>query len=299
MVRPSARASDQRAANDSVPGRGLAHPSARSLLFTLLGEYVLPRHEPTWSSALVAGLAAVGVEEKTARQAIARTSSAGWLKSQRVGRQVAWDLTPAARELLEHGAERIYSFTAARSGWDGLWLLLRVNVPEERRELRSKLKTQLAWAGFGSLRPGLWLSPDVRRESEAGHIVDNLGLRGLATSFVVRLGAIGEESAMVDEAWDLEELAAAYAEFIGQFGSIKVRSGAKAFEVCTRLVHEWRLFPFMDPGLPERLLPSGWVGHKAADLFRSRRAQLRTQATEWFHSQADPPRGARLRADGQ
>ena len=39
-------------------------------------------------------------------------------------------------------------------------------MPEQRREVRHQLRTQLAWAGFGSLGGGLWISPHVEREAE-------------------------------------------------------------------------------------------------------------------------------------
>ncbi|MDN5856618.1 MAG: PaaX family transcriptional regulator, partial [Actinomycetia bacterium] len=52
--------------------------SARSLLLTVLGELVLPAGEPVWTSSLLYVLKGVGVEEQTARQAIARGAAAGW-----------------------------------------------------------------------------------------------------------------------------------------------------------------------------------------------------------------------------
>ena len=38
--------------------------------------------------------------------------------------------------------------------WDGRWLLLILRVPEQRRELRHQLTTQLAWAGLGRSATG-------------------------------------------------------------------------------------------------------------------------------------------------
>ncbi len=34
------------------------------------------------------------------------------------------------------------------------------------------------------------------------------------------------------------------------------------------LFHEWRKFPFRDPGLPLELLPARWCGHDAHQLFK-------------------------------
>src|SRR5262245_52510226 len=90
--------------------RGASHTSERSLLMTLLGEYVLPRDRPVWTSVLVSALALFGVEEKSARQSLARTGAEGWLEAERVGRRVRWALTPPGRRLLTEGAKRIYEF---------------------------------------------------------------------------------------------------------------------------------------------------------------------------------------------
>src|SRR5262245_28183810 len=90
--------------------REVSGGSASSLLTTVLGEFVLPLDRPVWTSTLVTALALFGVEEKAARQALARTAGEGWLRSDRVGRRVRWTLTKPARRLLAEGASRIYRF---------------------------------------------------------------------------------------------------------------------------------------------------------------------------------------------
>src|SRR3979490_3138790 len=104
--------------------REVSHASARSLLMTVLGEFVLPRDHPVWTSVLVDVLGILDVEEKSARQALARSSGEGWVVSERVGRRVRWSLTPPGRRLLTEGAERIYDFGTESPAWDGSWLML-------------------------------------------------------------------------------------------------------------------------------------------------------------------------------
>ena len=58
--------------------------SARSLLLTVLGEYVLPRVEPAWTSTLLHVLGGLGVEEKSTRQSLARMAADGWIVAERV-----------------------------------------------------------------------------------------------------------------------------------------------------------------------------------------------------------------------
>ncbi len=155
---------------------------------TIFGNNTLPRGGTVWTGAVVDALATLGVEEKTARQALARTAADGWLTRSRTGRRVRWTFTPAGHELFTRGAERIFSFGRAAPEWDGSWLVLFTSVPESRREVRHRLRTRLAWAGFGSPAPGVWLTPDPSREAEAKDVLGELGLDDQASSFVARYG---------------------------------------------------------------------------------------------------------------
>jgi phenylacetic acid degradation operon negative regulatory protein len=259
--------------------RELAGGSARSLLMTVLGEFALPVAEPVWTTTLVDVLAMLSVEEKSARQALARTAAEGWLESERVGRRVRWRLTPQGKRLLETGAARIYSFGADGADWDGQWLLVLVSVPESLRDLRHRLRTRLTWAGFGTPTPGVWISPRSDAEADARRILTELTLPTTAMSFVGRYGSLGEQADMVTAAWDLAELASRYESFIAEFADLVPDSADALLRAQTRLVHEWRRFPFLDPQLPRELLPAHWIGARAADLFADRHARWRDPAT--------------------
>ncbi|MDX3615967.1 PaaX family transcriptional regulator [Streptomyces europaeiscabiei] len=260
--------------------RELGDVSARSLLMTMLGEYVLPHGRPVWTSALVEALATFGVEEKSARQALARTAAEGWLASERVGRRVRWVLTPPGRRMLTEGAQRIYDFGSGERTWDGTWLMVLVSVPEAKRDLRHRVRTRLTWAGFGSPEPGVWITPRADRETEALGVLKELGLADDAMSFTAAYGAVGSEAAMVARAWDLSEVEDRYEAFIDEFTGLHPADGDSALHAQTMLVHEWRRFPFLDPRLPSKLLPAGWSGAKAAELFHGRHAEWGPAALE-------------------
>jgi phenylacetic acid degradation operon negative regulatory protein len=63
--------------------------SARGLLFTVLGEFVLPTGGAAPTSAFIEVLSRLGVEEKAARQALTRSGADGLLVSERQGRRRA------------------------------------------------------------------------------------------------------------------------------------------------------------------------------------------------------------------
>ncbi len=253
--------------------------SARGMLFTLLGEFVLPSAEGAWTSAVLAVFERLGVAEKATRQALMRTSNAGWLAAEKAGRRTRWLLTPAAKELLTEGARRIYSFGPADS-WDGRWVLVQVRIPESDRRARHVVRTRLAWAGFGSLGPGLWISPHASRESEVRQVLAEAGVAGDAHVFVARRTGLSDTREMVAAAWDLPEIGAEYDRFVAEFRAPVVPGDvlSRQFE----LVHAWRRFPALDPSLPRELLPSRWPGLKAAELFADRHRRWTDDAQrEW------------------
>ncbi|WP_019876760.1 PaaX family transcriptional regulator [Sporichthya polymorpha] len=242
--------------------------SARSLLLTVLGELVLPSKRPVWTSALLHVLAGLDVEEKSARQAIARTASDGWISSERDGRRVRWVLAPPGRRLLTEGAERIYSVGNRQRAWDGRWLVVMASVPESQRKLRHKLQTRLAWAGLGNPVGGMWVSPHPERAEEVRRIISDLGLEGSALSFVGPFGEIGSERSLVSRAWDLAQVGEHYEQFLAMVAADRSPApGDETLFAQVRLVHEWRRFPFLDPQLPDSLLPTKWIGHRAKAVF--------------------------------
>src|SRR5680860_122105 len=220
--------------------RGAGSTSARSLLLTCLGEFALPRREPVWTHTVVDALGVLGVEEKAARQALARTAAEGFLASDRVGRRTRWALTPAGVQLLEEGTERIYSFMRQQRRWDGRWLVLAVTMPETQRQLRHRLRTRLTWAGLGSPAPGLWVVPDAGQVDEVHAIVDDLGITGSAMSWTGATARIGEPRAVVEASWRLDEIESAYDEFVDRFSARPVDGDTEAFVAQVELVQAWR-----------------------------------------------------------
>ena len=259
--------------------------SARSLLLSILGEFVLPNGASTWTATLISALGLADVEERAARQAIARSASSGWLVNEKVGRQARWHLSTQATHVLSEGTQRIYGFGRTETAWDQRWLLLFLTVPETRRELRYRLKVQLGWAGFATTGTGVWVSPWAIREAEACRIIDQLGLGQNARTFVGPLGRLGEPRSLVSDTWDLATLSARYDEFVCRHRGPIPGTPAAAFAALTSLVHHWRRFPSLDPGLPQELLPDAWSGRAATAFFHQKHDELAPLALQWWQDQ--------------
>src|SRR5829696_8991685 len=92
--------------------------SAKALLLTILGEFVLPHGASVWTSTIVEGLGVLNVAERNARQAVARLSEQKILVSERHGKRTRWQLSEAGTRLLTAGTERIYGFGDDGAAWD-------------------------------------------------------------------------------------------------------------------------------------------------------------------------------------
>jgi phenylacetic acid degradation operon negative regulatory protein len=64
-----------------------------------------------------------------------------------------------------------------------------------------------------------------------------------------------------------------------------------AFHEKTRLVHEFRKFLFIDPGLPAEVLPARWAGTEARGLFSAAYFLLAEPALRFFEAQYRPAPG--------
>jgi phenylacetic acid degradation operon negative regulatory protein len=264
---------------------GLGSRSARSFLLTVLGELVLPSGRPVWTGTLLEALSLLGVDPRAARQAVNRAATKGLLTAERVGRRTRWQLTKQAVELLVEGTERIYSLHRRQRRWDGRLVMVLVPNPPER-DRRNRLRTQLAWAGFGPLTPGVWLSPWAHRLADAERILGELGLRDSASVLLAELSPAQDPARLAAEAFDLPGLAAAYRDFL-QAQAPRLEASppsdpATATAELLGLVHRWRQLPFLDPDLPRELLPEDWIGDQAAACFHRLHDRLAPLAAIWW-----------------
>jgi phenylacetic acid degradation operon negative regulatory protein len=247
--------------------RDLAVGSARSLLLTVLSELALPLNKPTWTASLLYVLTGLGLEEQTARQAIARAADAGLISSEKHGRTVRWSVTEAGKAQIEEITRRADSLINRPVHWDGSCLVLAVTVPQRLRAVRKRLYSSLYWQGFGNPAPGLWASPHVDRVDELRALIDELGLRDSTVTFIGNTLGIGlNDAEIVGRAWDFDNIGARYGKLIETYQNLEPEAGDEVLLTHLSLVNEYREFPGMDPQLPDDLLPN-WIGHQATELF--------------------------------
>ena len=254
-------------------------PRARSLLLTLLGEFVSPKDQPVWTSTLLGVLTGVGVAEKSARQAIARAAAADWIAARKDGRRVSWTLTAHGRRLIASGSVRVSSMSHAGAPWNGQWLVLMITLPASHRERRVKLYRALNWAGFGNPSAGLWINPHSDRADEARRLISSFDMSALTFAFIGRALDFGvSDQQLVAQSWDLDAVADHYEALTARFGRLRPGSGDAVLFNHVLLANARQRLPYVDPGLPSELLPGRWAGRKAAARLEALRDEWRAAA---------------------
>jgi phenylacetic acid degradation operon negative regulatory protein len=262
----------------SSPLRG---PSARAYLLFVLGEYAHGGTGQAWTQTIVDALGLVGFEEKASRQALTRSAAAGWLTTERTGRRVRWRITPAGHGFLAAARDRLFAPGPDRD-WDGDWLVLLTTVPESMRRLRHRLRTSLGWAGFGSLGPGVWISPHPSHADEVRQVLGSLGDQVRGTLLHARLADADERHRLVAQAWDVSALDLRYQAFIDRFAAARPATPADGLTELLHLGYHWRRLLLLDPGLPPTLLPADWSGERARRLLLDRHARWHEMARPWW-----------------
>lgn len=244
--------------------------SPGSMIVSFAGTYL--RELGGWIAVadLIDCLKSVRLNAPAVRQAIVRLKSRGFLAADRRGNEAGYCLTEAGLRDLTTGDRRIFRPSTATVE-DG-WVLAVFSIPEADRHLRHELRTELAWLGFGTVSPGVWVAPRPLAEPTRALLIE-AGLDPYVTWF----GAQHLSAIDVAAWWDLTALQDQYESFLADHRS-KISSTTlpdeQAFASYLRLIDQWRLFPRLDPGLPSTLLPPDWPASAARELFG-------TLHTEW------------------
>lgn len=268
----------------------------QSLLFTIYGEYLRHYGSEIWVGSLTKLMGEFGMTEQAVRAAISRMLRQGWLESKKVGNRSYYSMSSRGKKRLDEAAARIYKVD--NQGWDGKWCIASYNIPEDHRKLRDELRKELNYLGFGMLTNSTWISPNNLAD-RVKDITDAYEINDYVEIFTAQHLGWSEAQQLVQKSWNLDGINQAYKEFIDlyepQYKDFvkKVKKGqdiadSYCFVEKTKLVHHYRKFLFIDPDLPNVLLPSLWLGKEADDLFKNYYDLLHPAAVRFFEEAYQP-----------
>jgi phenylacetic acid degradation operon negative regulatory protein len=268
-----------------------------SFIFTLYGDMVhrLAGDGSLWIGALVRLMASFGVSAPAVRQAVSRMSRQGWLAARRQGNRACYVVTARGRRRIEELSPRIYGPVIE---WDGRWRLLTYAIGERHRKRREQLRKELAALGWATLSPSTWISPSDTLAAAREAARSTLTLETVHLFSSEYRGPLSDRE-LLERCWNVPQIASAYSQFIARYGPRLQRERDRgdltdeaALVERLWLVHDYRKFAYLDPGLPSELLPAHWPGTAAAALFREYYATIEGKSQRYFHLCAGATNGA-------
>lgn len=146
--------------------------------------------------------------------------------------------------------------------WDGRWVVVIFDIPEQDRWVRDKLRPDLYSLGFRMLQESVWISPFPIAEDIREYLI-NSGLAGQALVMVGPWMLAGGEKNIARKVFKIDQINGEYQLMLEVYKEEKDREKAAKDFLSSYLDTLVR-----DPFLPEALLPDDWVGKRAQKLFQ-------------------------------
>ena len=169
--------------------------------------------------------------------------------------------------------------------WDGRWRLVLYDVPTGQNARREKLRRYLRGKAFGYLQNSVWITPDPLQDEREILAGGKINVESLI--LLEALPCAGESDAeIVMGAWDFEHINRCYVRHLKILDERP--GGALGNEAVARALLRWAAAEqeawldaaTSDPLLPQRILPSDYLGQKAwrrrIEVLREAGRQLRT-----------------------
>ncbi|HEX6366997.1 MAG TPA: PaaX family transcriptional regulator C-terminal domain-containing protein [Agromyces sp.] len=254
----------------------------RQLLLAFFGEYVCDRYfEPLRAGVLLSVLESAGVAASAVRTNLDRMVQSGMLERRRLGREIAFELTPHGNEVLRDASRRVNGPAPFDPQGEG-WTLVTFSVPEDMRTLRHRLRAALAWSGFALLRDGLWIAPGVvDLASVLDATVPDLPPGSVSAFSASELDGF-PMSEVVLVAWDVERIRSAHDEFIAHWERVDESSDLPPLTARTLLVADWLALLRVDPGLPRQYMGGDWPADRSTEVYTTRHRELAFPAVKEF-----------------
>jgi len=264
----------------------------KAAMLTLYGDYVRNRGMEIGIGSLIELLANFDLSEQSVRSSVSRMCRGGLLKVRHDDGKSYYSLADEGIRLLNEGGRRISKRHS--TSWNGYWSVVVYFIPEEKRKARDELRQEMKWMGYGPLSTATWISPnDLSKEVEA--LAGKLKVKEFMEVFQAKHLGFGDPKSIISHCWDLDRIHNRYARFIEEYSAkldehrelLENGNGVVSSEFFTErfeLIHQYRRLPYLDPDLPEDLLPENWLRSQASELFHEYHDILAKKANSYFNS---------------
>lgn len=153
--------------------------------------------------------------------------------------------------------KRRFALFLQNKRWDGYFMIVVFDIPEQDKRAREDLRKKLSELGFGMLQKSVWISPYHFEED----MRDFLLLKGLEDeAFVLsakRLWA-GDLKKLAERVWRIERINKRYKKVIKKVKKVRELEKPKRKEALGKAMGLYLDTLSRDPLLPKEFLPDSW-----------------------------------------
>jgi phenylacetic acid degradation operon negative regulatory protein len=203
------------------------------------------------------------LEEKQVKQTTYRLKKRGLIKYPKGKGILTSKITVAGKKRLA----RLLPVYDEKRTWDKKIYLVTYDIPEDKRTDRNRLRDYLKKIGCGMLQASVWLTLYNPKEVLQEFIEERKLAGQVLISDLGKDGSIGEESLkeLIARVYQLDKINNRYLNFVQDW---QAKEGLKDFEKSQL---NFSFFSILkdDAQLPFELLPEGWVGDRAYQIFKA------------------------------
>lgn len=148
--------------------------------------------------------------------------------------------------------------------WEGSWLMVIYDIPEEKSVERDVLRKELKGLGFGFWQKSTWISP-FNVGPELHRFLMKKSFVGVVSVMEARQLYGIDDKKVASQAWPLERIEKEYLEVIDKWHRIlknRNTDPAALRKAGRELLDKYLEIKNKDPQLPPELLPTGWPATK-------------------------------------
>lgn len=162
-------------------------------------------------------------------------------------------------------------FRFLKDSWDGKWRILSYEIPEKKRDIRDKLRREVAGWGLGPWHRSFWLTPHPITSS-----LNDLIFGREEEKYVQAFEAdhvVGDKALLIEKVWQIAALEEDYRRLFKVWHDTLASSLDKD-EKLKKVVREYIDVLRHDPGLPRELVGEKFIGFEAFTIFKEIRGIL-------------------------
>lgn len=156
-------------------------------------------------------------------------------------------------------------FRFLKEKWDGKWRVISYEIPEQKREIRDRLRREMQGWGLGPWHRSFWLTPHpilTNLKSLTSQKEEEQYIQAFEADHT-----FGDRNILIEKVWGKAALDKSYRELFKKWHEV-LSSNDEKVDKFKKVIGEYVNLLRQDPGLPKELIGDSWIGFEGWNIFK-------------------------------